>query len=131
MRNPMKNRQIYEAALRLLAESTVDGENEDYEERAPYILAAFCTEMTELNRQLSSKNGASFAEYDPVFLPLDESFPLADRLSVAATMYLAAMLILESDEERSDKLYAQYCDAVSRISDAIPATLEPISNQYF
>ena len=128
MRNPMKNRQIYEAALRLLAESTVDGENEDYEERAPYILAAFCTEMTALSRHLSAKNGN---EYDPVFLPLDDTFPLAGRLSAAATMYLAAMLILESDEERSDKLYAQYCDAVSRISDEIPATIEPISNRYF
>ncbi len=127
----MKNQAIYDAALRLLAESTVARETADYEERAPYLLAAFCTEMTELNRQLLLKDGKSPASYDAVLLPLDQNFPLADRLSAAATLYLAAMLILESDEDRSDKLYAQYCDAVSRISDSIPATLEPIHNQYF
>ncbi len=127
----MKNRQIYDAALRLLAESTVDGENEDYEERAPYLLAAFCTEMTELNAKLCKSQGNTPVAHDAVLLPLEENFPLADRLSAAATLYLSAMLILEDDEERSDKLYAQYCDAVSRISDAIPATLEPIPNQYF
>ena len=136
----MKNQVIYDAALRLLAESTADGENEDYEERAPYLLAAFCTEMTELNAKLCEANGQTPVAHDVVVLPLEQDFPLADRLSAAATLYLSAMLILESDEERSDKLYAQYCDAVSRISDAIPAPpeppvipaiLEPITNRYF
>ena len=127
----MLNRSIYDAALRLIAESTVAGENEDYEERAPYLLAAFCTEMTELNALLCQKNGTAPIVHDAVLLPLDDTFPLASRLSTAATLYLAAMLILDYDEERSDALYEQYCDAVSRISDTIPAALERIKNQYF
>ena len=52
----MKNREIYENALRLLALSAHEGENEDYEERAPYLLAAFCTEMTELEGKPACTN---------------------------------------------------------------------------
>ncbi len=128
----MQNRSIYDAALRLLAESTVEGENEDYEERAPYLIAAFCTEMTELDGLLRTAAGEAIAALrDTVYLPLEDIFPLSDRFTAAASLYLAAMLILDSDEERSDKLYGQYSDAVSRIADSIPATLLPIVDKYF
>ena len=128
----MKNRAIYEAALRLLAESTIAEETADYEDRAPYLIATFCTEMSELDIQLRSMTGdTTETEYDRVYLSLDDVFPLTSRLSSAAILYLAAMLILESDEERSDKLYEQYSDAVSRIIHALPATLHPIINKYY
>ena len=128
----MQNRVIYDAALRLLGESTAEEENEDYEERAPYLIATFCSEMRELNEKLARAKGTASPELSEcVCLALDEKFPLADRFSSAASLYLAAMLILEYDEDRSDKLYAQFSDAVSRIADGIPAMLETISNRYF
>ena len=128
----MKNQAIYDAALRLLAESTVAGEAEDYEERAPYLLAAFCTEMSELDNKLRKvRNEAAGILSDTVLLPLDSDFPLSPRFTVAASLYLAAMLILDSDEDRSDTLYGQYSDAVSRIADSIPATLTSIVDKYF
>ena len=128
----MKNQAIYDAALRLLAESTVAGEAEDYEERAPYLLAAFCTEMSELDNKLRNvRNEATGILSDTVLLPLDSDFPLSPRFTVAASLYLAAMLILDSDEDRSDTLYGQYSDAVSRIADSIPATLTSIVDKYF
>ena len=40
----MKNRDIYISALSLIGESVDIEENNDYEERAPYLLAAFCSE---------------------------------------------------------------------------------------
>lgn len=128
----MQNRVIYDAALRLLGESTADGDNKDYEERAPYLIAAFCSEMRELNERLCRAKGAVSPELtECICLALDQAFPLSGRFSSAASLYLAAMLILESDEDRSDKLYAQFSDAISRIADGIPAVLESITNRYF
>ena len=125
----MKNREIYESALRFLAESTAAGDNQDYEERASYLLAAFCTEMSELDRYLQGSSAQ--APIEAASLPLTAEFPLSSRLSSAASLYLAAMLILESDEERSDKLYAQYLEAISRIANHVPATILPITDKYF
>lgn len=121
----MQNREIYDSALRFLAESTVAGENNDYADRAPYLIAAFCTEMTELDAKIRNTVGESQPVFDAVNIPLDSPFPLSPRLSTAATLYLAAMLILDSDEERSDKLYEQYLAAIQRISDGIPVPEEP------
>ena len=128
----MQNREIYESALCLLAESTVAEENADYETRAPYLLAAFCTESEELDAKLrAAAKMPSAPTLEAVLLPLDEAFPMMPRLSTAAALYLAAMLILDSDEERSDKLYAQYADIVSRLNDSLPASKHPITNKYF
>ena len=116
----------------LLAESSAPEETEDYEERAPYLLAAFCTEMCDLDKKfrLIAKDTADVV-IDTVLLPLDGDFPLSPRFTVAASLYLAAMLILDSDEERSDALYEQYTDTISRIADSIPATLTSLVNKYF
>lgn len=127
----MKNRDLYTSALCLLAESLEDGENEDYEERAPYLLAAFCTEIAEVDKKLRLSQGTQAKAHDPVYLDLDTDFPLSDRFSNAASLYLAAMLILDSDEERSDSLYEKYCDSISSIADSIPASTESIVNRYF
>lgn len=128
----MQNRSIYNAALRLLGESVAEGENEDYEERAPYLIATFCSEMCELNERLCRAKGTTVSELaECVCLELDQAFPLSTRFSSAASLYLAAMLILESDEDRSDKLYARFSDAISRIADGIPAALESIVDRYF
>ena len=120
----MLNRDIYDLALRMLAESTVMGEAEDYEERAPYLIAAFCTEMSELDERLRRAAGETTTTYYAVSLPLDLRFPLSDRLFTAAALYLAAMLILDSDEDRADKLYEQYLADTKRISDSVPVPSE-------
>ena len=128
----MTNRELYDAALRLIAESTNEGDAADYEERAPYLLAAFCTEMATLDKHLRASRGDGCdVSIDAVLLPLEESFPLSSRFTAAASLYLAAMLILDTDEERSDALYGQYSDAVSRIADGIPAISRPIVDKYF
>ena len=120
----MQNQEIYESAIRFLAESTLPSENLDYKDRAPYLISAFCTEMSELDARIQRASGGTSTPVSVVNLPLDSSFPLSFRLAPAAALYVAAMLILDSDEERSDKLYAQYLEAISRISDALPATSE-------
>ena len=128
----MKNRDIYESALRILAQSSVLGENEDFEDRAPYLLASFCSEALEINRHLCEALGMTpLTQMDSVLLPLEETFPLLDRLAPIACLYLAAMLILDEDGETSDKLYARYCEKITALWHEIPAVIEKIKEKYF
>lgn len=128
----MTNREIYESSLRVLAQSVTTGENEDYEERAPYLIAAFCTEAEEMDGYLRQALGMETSpSFGKVWQDLDEEFPLLERLAPAACLYLAAMLILDEDGELSDKLYDRYCDAMSSLRNGIPATLESIVDRYF
>ena len=119
----------------------MDGENDDYEARAPYLIAAFCTEMTELDAYMRRESESEPVAYDAVCVSLDAPFPLSPRLCPAAVLYVAAMLILDSDEERSDKLYAQYSTALGRLASSmgfensgLPTSLwesHKIINKYF
>ena len=128
----MKNRDIYENALRILAQSTLVGENEDFEERAPYLIANFCSEAMEINRHLCEAIGKTpVGEIESVWLSLEENFPLLDRLAPIACLYLAAMLILDEDGETSDKLYARYCEKITSLWQEIPAVIEKIKEKYF
>ena len=128
----MTNRDIYESALRLLAQQVAEGENEDYEERAPYLIAAFCTEAEDTDLYLRQSLGLGACRaFQKVWLDLDETFPLCDRLAPVGCLYLAAMLVLDEDSELSDKLYDRYCDAISLIRSGLPASLESIEEVYF
>ena len=128
----MKCKEIYDGALRILAESTRPADNDDYEERAPYLLAAFCSELSNtdssLRRLLGKDERVEFCE---VYLPLDNDFPLLSRFASAAALYLAAMLIIDDEQDFSDKLYERYCDRISSICSTVPAVAEKIKNKYF
>lgn len=123
---------IYDSALRLLGESVNDGENDDYKERAPYLLASFCNEAKSTDKawRLSVDVGSQ-GEWNSVCIPLTQKFPLCDRFASAAAFYVAAMLVIDTDESLSDKLYERFCDAMSTISEDIPAIIESIANRYF
>ena len=125
------NQEIYEHALALLSLGHSTDENEDFAEQAPYHLAAFCTEAEDADRALRQHQGVGAAEeFNKVRIPLDEEFPLCDRLAPAAALYLAAMLILDEDPDRSDRLYDRYGEALSDAYQGIPATLESITQHY-
>ena len=126
----MKNCDIYALALRLIAE-TGDGESTaDYEERAGYLLSAYCSEVRDLAEKLCRKEQLPFSEEDPLFRPLDHEFPYPVALAAPGAYYLAAMLILDEDPDLSDKLFEKYCDAVSRILSGLPMYSEEIADRY-
>lgn len=127
----MKNREIYRLALRLLAQQPESEETEDWEERAPYFIASFCCEASEVDRYLrQSLNMSGTVDFTRVWIDLDESFPLSDRLAPLGGLYLAAMLILDEDNELSDRLYERYCDGMTALRCGIPATVESIADLY-
>ena len=127
----MLNQEIYEGALRLISESLEEGENEDYKDRASYLIAAFCCETEELEASIRRRLGLeSRATFNPVWVSLDDEFPSLDRLAVAACLYVAAMLISDENEGLSDKFFALYTDAVSTIQTSIPSAFHKITDVY-
>ena len=105
--------------------------NNDYEERAPYLLAAFCSEAASTDaayREMKKLEAAT--SVDNVCLPLECDFPYADRFASAAVMYLAAMLVIDENIELSDKLFDRYCDTMATIQSEIPSRIEKIVQKY-
>ena len=114
------NKQIYSSALGMLGELNDPMLCEDYEERAPYILAAFCSLASEIDKRMrivdSLEDQPSFSH---VFLSLDSAFPLCQKLAPAAALYLAAMLVIGENDELSDSLYDKYCDAIASLASSV------------
>ncbi len=127
----MENLEIYEHSLALLGLTPDPEKNEDLAERAPYHLAAFCAEAEEVDRWLRQYLGEeSASSFNRVCISLDEEFPLCERLAPVAALYLASLLILDEDPERSDLLYDRYSEALSDVYRGIPATMESIREVY-
>ena len=127
----MKNKDIYKSALSLISEDPSKEVNEDLAERAPYLIAAFCNEVKELDDRIRRVLGIPEADdFDGVYIPLDREFPLLDRFAAVAARYLAAMLMIDEDSELSDKLYSMYCDGISLIQKEIPSAIERIVDKY-
>lgn len=125
-------RELYDIALKFLAESSNQGDNEDYEERAPYLLAAFCNEAYSTDAALRRSRGLPDAKtFSPVYIDLSADFPLLPDFSTCGAFYLAAMLVLDYDKELSDTLYDKYCDAISSICSSICSVSEKIVDKYF
>ena len=145
------NKQIYSSALGMLGELNDPMLCEDYEERAPYILASFCSLASEIDKRLriidSLEDQPSFSH---VFISLESSFPLCQRLAPAASLYLSAMLVIGENDDLSDSLYDKYCDAIASLASSVglssssssssssdgssgggSATCESISERYF
>ena len=53
----MTFRELYNSALRLVSETDDNLMNEDYEDRAGYILAAFCNECAPVEKKYCKANG--------------------------------------------------------------------------
>ncbi len=117
----MTLRNVYETALRLLGEIECTAGEDDLAERAPYIGAALCTEVSALDKAYRAAFGLDEeAAFPALYINLEDSFPLADRFAPAAAYYMAAMLILEQDNELYESLFDRWCSALAEISEEIP-----------
>lgn len=122
--------EIYTAALGMVCESTAN-DNSDYEERAPYLLATFCSSCRALDALYRKANGLNAApDFSDSYLALTEEFPLHREFSSPAAAYLAAMLVVDENEEMSDRFCALYSDGLSRIQASLPCKIESIQNRY-
>ena len=124
------NRDIYKNALSLIGERVSEENCEDYEERAEYILPAFYCTVKSIDKKLRKAQGKEAQPtFSAVHASLEHEFPLLDCFASPAALYLAAMLVIEVDQELSDSLYDKYCDGIASI--AAYTSCEPISQKYF
>ena len=122
---------IFRKALRLLNEKGNESENEDYAERAPFIIASMCSEAEETDKNYRLGKGLSpAASFNRVYVDLEEDFPLSDRFASPAAFYLASMLSLDENDEMADVFYDRYCDSMSKIEAGIPSVIEQTSEVY-
>ena len=121
---------IYDTALRMACEDT-NASMPDYDDRAPYLLANFYNEQIPLQKKLDAANGGEPIDYQPeVCVDLGSDFPLSEEFITPAAYYLAAMLVLDENEEMSDRLFDRYIDGVASIACSLPASLHPIKDRY-
>lgn len=126
----MQCQEILESAIRMLAESDSNGNTSDYTERAPYLLSVFCSKLLSLDNRYRKANGTDPVQQSiPGRIELDDLFPLSDAFVPAAIDYLASLLILEENEEISERLYEDYEDCITGIRAELFA-LGRIRNRY-
>ena len=112
----MTNREIYNNSLALIGESLNSEYQEDYEERAPYIIASVASHNLMLDRRIRAAEALTAGHsFSPVYLSLDLDFPLCDRLAFPAALYVASLLVIDEDPDLSDTLYDKYCDSIATL----------------
>lgn len=117
----MTVKNIYDAAMRTLGISVDQGLDSAYAERAPYIIASFCSDVAQMDRDYRDTHRLpAQEEFNEVYLPLEQKFPLYKRFSRPAVYFLASMLVLEEKETLSESLFAVYCDSLSAAVSEIP-----------
>ena len=127
----MTAKSIYEGALAFLGETRENEAELDYRERAPYLIATFwCTAAAFDRDYRESRRLEAQKDFSELYVSLDDEFPLCKRFSTAATYYLAAMLIADSDEAFSERLFEKYCDALSAAVSEIPYVKGKTKNVY-
>ena len=125
----MTYREIYKAALRLLCEN--DSGNSDYEERAEYLLATLCTELSSADNRYRALCGEGpQPPFAKVCVDADDTFPLSDVFLPIAEYYLAAMLVIDENEELSERYFALYTDRLGELFATPRAQAKPIRDRY-
>ena len=124
------NNDIYLASLALIDESDAKGDCSDLAERAPYLIASFCSLCRSLDKKLRERDSLETQpRFSSVKLLLDDEFPLCDALSAPASAYLASMLVADENPALSESLYDKYCDAIAMLG--AECNCEAIKDCYF
>ena len=124
------NNDIYLTSLALIDENAQKGDTADLAERAPYLLATFCSLCKNLDKKIRERDRLDAqTSFSTVKLKLEDTFPLCDALSVPAATYLASMLVIDENPSLSEVLYDKYCDSVAILG--AECSCEAISDVYF
>lgn len=123
--------EILAASLKLLGEAGGIDDNADYAERAPYIIASFIGEAIDVDKKYRLANNIEGdADFEGVFIDLDQEFPLCERLISPAVLYLSSMLLSDESPELSEDYYERYCDSISSVCSSLPFDSQDIKNCY-
>lgn len=127
----MTNYEIYCSAIRLASEIPDSDATQDYEDRAPYLIAAAAHRYAPLD--VSYRRAHDLDEQQLLALncfPLTTSFPLSDIFAPAVSSAVAGMLVLEENPKLSDQLLKMADSIISDIQQSIPFKKEKILSHY-
>ena len=105
---------------------------EDYHTRATFLLATFIGEYKTLDGCYREATGMEAKEImtDVASVNLEDDFPLCDVFIPAAINCLAAGLVIDENEEMSDKFFDRYINDILKIRQSLPSTMGAIVDRY-
>ena len=127
----MSNQEIYDAAIRLIGETSDSNANEDYRDRAPYLISAVCHRYAPLDvlyRQAHGLEKQKLLEINTY--PLPTLFPLSDAFAPSVSMEVAGLLVLDENPKMSEQLTGWASSTISEIQKSIPFKKEKIQSSY-
>lgn len=127
----MTYEEIYKGAVQMLNEDPSSDFCDDYERRAGYLLATFTSLALPMDKlHCEANNLLAPTASNASFVELETQFPLSALFAPAATYYLAAMLVLDENEDLSDKLFALYVNEIATIQSSLRAKSEKTADRY-
>ena len=127
----MTNQEIYDAAIRLIGETSDENVNEDYKDRATYLISAVCHRYAPLDvlyRQAHGLQKQKLLETNNY--PLSTLFPLSDAFAPSVSMAVAALLVLDENAKMSEQLMNWADITISEIQKSLPFIKEKIQSSY-
>ena len=119
-----KIERVDETEVRLIIRQNV-------QDKTHYALASVCSNLAKLDRMYRELRGyESQPEFSEYFLDISKEFPLSDRFVFPCVMFVSSMVLIDIDEEQSDKFYDKYACAVSEIASEFPMESESIVEKY-
>lgn len=105
---------------------------EDYQTRASFLLATFIGEYKVLDSCYREALGMEAKEImtDMASVDLEDDFPLCDVFIPAAIHCLAAGLVIDENEEMSDKFFDRYINNILAIRQSFPSSTGSIVDRY-
>ena len=105
---------------------------EDYVTRGQFILAGFVIKHASLDTAWREAHGmeAKVINTDIASINPRDDFPLSDVFAPVAVNYLASGLVIDENEEMSDKFFDRYVTGVMDIRNSLPAKQAPIVDRY-
>ena len=127
----MTNQEIYDAAIRLVCETSAANANEDYKDRATYLISAVCHRYAPLDVLYRQAHGLPKQKLPEInTYPLPTLFPLSDTFAPSVSMAVASLLVLDENAKMSEQLMNWADTAIAEIQKSIPFTKEKIQSAY-
>ncbi len=124
---------ILDGAIAAVCEDvTASGATEDYVVRGQFLLASFVTQYAKLDGLFREAGGleAQPIKTDIVSVDPEDDFPMCDVFIPVAIHYVAAGLVIDENEEMSDKFFDRYINGILNIREGLPAKQGAIVDKY-
>ena len=105
---------------------------EDYIIRGQFLLANFVTQYAELDAVFRKATGMAPQEIktDLVMVDPEDDFLMCDVFIPIAIHYVASGMVLDENEEMSDKFFDRYVNGILKIKNELPAQQGAIVDKY-